>query len=100
MDLNLTDTVLAVKVPENETTALGTSNFEMHVKEKTPKKWRRYQVLQHPEALSELFLSHLNVNSVASLTCAPISRCSVNCRMTPFPWLNHGKTLTQWLDSE
>uniref|UniRef100_A0AC11ASA9 Uncharacterized protein n=1 Tax=Ovis aries TaxID=9940 RepID=A0AC11ASA9_SHEEP len=69
---SLADTVLAVKVPENETTALRTSNFKNACQEN--RKVECYQVLQHPEALSELFYPTLNVNSVASLPAnAPIS---------------------------
>ncbi|XDA75303.1 hypothetical protein R6Z07M_005513 [Ovis aries] len=89
---SLADTVLAVKVPENETTALRTSNFKMHVKK--TEKWNVTKFFSTQKHCQNCFYPTLNVNSVASLPAnAPISTMFCEFADDPFPWLNHGENI-------
>ncbi|XP_068827663.1 polycystin family receptor for egg jelly [Capricornis sumatraensis] len=89
---SLADTVLAVKVPENETTALRTSNFKMHVKK--TEKWNVTKFFSTQKQCQNCFYPTLNVNSVASLPArAPISTMFCEFADDPFPWLNHGENI-------
>ncbi|XP_055250859.1 polycystin family receptor for egg jelly [Moschus berezovskii] len=89
---SLADTVLAVKVPENETTALRTSNFKMYVKK--TEKWSVTQFFSTQKHCQNCFYPTLNVNSVPSLPAnAPISTMFCEFADDPFPWLNYGENI-------
>ncbi|XP_043738247.1 polycystic kidney disease and receptor for egg jelly-related protein-like [Cervus elaphus] len=92
---SLADTVLAVKVPENETTALRTSNFRMYVKK--TEKWNVTKFFSTQKHCQNCFYPTLNVNSIPSLPAnAPISTMFCEFVDDPFPWLNYGEnSLTQ-----
>nr|CAI9693719.1 unnamed protein product [Rangifer tarandus platyrhynchus] len=92
---SLADTVLAVKVPENETTALRTSNFKMYVKK--TEKWNVTKFFSTQKHCQNCFYPTLNVNSIPSLPAnAPISTMFCEFVDDPFPWLNYGEnSLTQ-----
>uniref|UniRef100_A0A4W2CFS7 Polycystin family receptor for egg jelly n=1 Tax=Bos indicus x Bos taurus TaxID=30522 RepID=A0A4W2CFS7_BOBOX len=89
---SLADTVLAVKVPENETTALRTSNFKMYVKK--TEKWNVTKFFSTQKHCQNCFYPSLNVNSVPSLPAsAPISTMFCEFADDPFPWLNYGENI-------
>nr|XP_020757685.1 polycystic kidney disease and receptor for egg jelly-related protein [Odocoileus virginianus texanus] len=92
---SLADTVLAVKVPENETTALRTSNFKMYVKK--TEKWNVTKFFSTQKHCQNCFYPTLNVNSIPSLPAnALISTMFCEFVDDPFPWLNYGEnSLTQ-----
>uniref|UniRef100_A0A8D2BCT9 Polycystin family receptor for egg jelly n=1 Tax=Sus scrofa TaxID=9823 RepID=A0A8D2BCT9_PIG len=85
----LADTVLAVKVPENETTALRTSNFNMYLKK--TEKWNVTKFFSgQRHCRSNCFYPTLDVNSAPSLPArAPISTMFCEFADDPFPWLKY-----------
>ncbi|XP_064347319.1 polycystin family receptor for egg jelly [Camelus dromedarius] len=85
---SLADTVLAGKVPEDETTALRTSNFNMYVKK--TEKWNVTKFFSNEKHCRNCFYPTLNEDSVPSLpTNAPISMMFCEFTDDPFPWLNY-----------
>uniref|UniRef100_A0A8C3VXY3 Polycystin family receptor for egg jelly n=1 Tax=Catagonus wagneri TaxID=51154 RepID=A0A8C3VXY3_9CETA len=85
---SLADTVLAVKVPENETTALRTSNFNMYLKK--TEKWNVTRFFSGEKHCRNCFYPTLDVTSVPSLPAsAPISTLFCEFMDDPFPWMNY-----------
>ncbi|KAL2775460.1 polycystic kidney disease and receptor for egg jelly-related protein precursor, partial [Daubentonia madagascariensis] len=84
---SLSDTILASKVPGNETTVMRTSNFNMYVKK--VEKWKVTQVFRNEKHCRNCFYPTLNVSSVPSLPAnAPVSTMFCEFAEDPFPWLN------------
>ncbi|XP_067554830.1 polycystin family receptor for egg jelly [Pseudorca crassidens] len=89
---SLAETVLAVKVPEDKTTAMRTSNFNMHVKK--TEKWNVTKFFSTEKHCRNCFYPTLNVSSVPSLPAnAPISTMFCEFADDPFPWLNYGENI-------
>ncbi|XP_030711489.1 polycystin family receptor for egg jelly [Globicephala melas] len=89
---SLAETVLAVKVPENKTTAMRTSNFNMYVKK--TEKWNVTKFFSTEKHCRNCFYPTLNVSSVPSLPAnAPISTMFCEFADDPFPWLNYGENI-------
>nr|XP_058937644.1 polycystin family receptor for egg jelly [Kogia breviceps] len=89
---SLAETVLAVKVPEDKTTAMRTSNFNMYVKK--TEKWNVTNFFSTEKHCRNCFYPTLNVSSVPSLPAnAPISTMFCEFADDPFPWLNYGENI-------
>ncbi|TKC41868.1 hypothetical protein EI555_017224 [Monodon monoceros] len=89
---SLAETVLAVKVPEDKTTAMRTSNFNMYVKK--TEKWNVTKFFSTEKHCRNCFYPTLNVSSVPSLPAnAPISTVFCEFADDPFPWLNYGENI-------
>ncbi|XP_033260850.1 polycystin family receptor for egg jelly [Orcinus orca] len=89
---SLAETVLAVKVPEDKTTAMRTSNFNMYVKK--TEKWNVTKFFSTEKHCRNCFYPTLNVSSVPSLPAnAPISTMFCEFADDPFPWLNYGENI-------
>ncbi|XP_016077697.1 PREDICTED: polycystic kidney disease and receptor for egg jelly-related protein [Miniopterus natalensis] len=85
---SLTDTVLAGKVPADETTVMRTSGFTLYLRKM--EKWTVTNVLGNEKQCRNCFQPTLNVNSVPSLSAkAPISVVFYEFADDPFPWLNY-----------
>ncbi|XP_032117372.1 polycystic kidney disease and receptor for egg jelly-related protein [Sapajus apella] len=84
---SLSDTILANKVPGNETTSMRTPNFNMYVKK--VEKWGVTQVFRDEKHCRNCFYPTLNASSVPGLSAnAPISTMFCDFTNDPFPWLN------------
>ncbi|XP_035129034.3 polycystin family receptor for egg jelly [Callithrix jacchus] len=84
---SLSDTILANKVPGNETTSMRTPNFNMYVKK--VEKWDVTQVFRDEKHCRNCFYPTLNASSVPGLSAnAPISTMFCDFTNDPFPWLN------------
>eukprot|EP00070_Physeter_catodon_P039625 XP_028346519.1 polycystic kidney disease and receptor for egg jelly-related protein isoform X1 [Physeter catodon] len=89
---SLAETVLAVKVPEDKTTAMRSSNFNMYVKK--TEKWNVTKFFSTEKHCRNCFYPTLNVSSVPSLPAnAPISTMFCEFADDPFPWLNYGENI-------
>uniref|UniRef100_A0A8C9EBU1 Polycystin family receptor for egg jelly n=1 Tax=Phocoena sinus TaxID=42100 RepID=A0A8C9EBU1_PHOSS len=89
---SLAETVLAVKVPEDTTTAMRTSNFNMYIKK--TEKWNVTKFFSTEKHCRNCFYPTLNVSSVPSLPAnAPISTMFCEFADDPFPWLNYGENI-------
>ncbi|XP_014648835.1 PREDICTED: polycystic kidney disease and receptor for egg jelly-related protein [Ceratotherium simum simum] len=85
---SLADTILAGKVPGNETTVMRSSSFNMYLK-KTEKS-DVTKDFSNEKHCRNCFYPSLNVSSVPSLAAnAPISTMFCEFSDDPFPWLNY-----------
>ncbi|XP_011373292.1 polycystic kidney disease and receptor for egg jelly-related protein, partial [Pteropus vampyrus] len=83
---SLADTILAGKVPGNETTIMWTTSFKVYVK-KTEKE-NVTGILGNEKHCRNCFRPALNVSSVPSLLAnSPISMMFCEFAEDPFPWL-------------
>ncbi|XP_024435413.2 polycystin family receptor for egg jelly [Desmodus rotundus] len=90
---SLADTVLAGKVPGNDTVAMKTPSFNMYVRKM--EKWLVSNVLGDEEHGRNWFRTTLNVSSAPSLSAdAPISMMFCEFAGDPFPWLNDQESIS------
>ncbi|XP_053517918.1 polycystin family receptor for egg jelly [Artibeus jamaicensis] len=84
---SLADTVLAGKVPGNDTTVMKASSFNVYIRK--TEKWLVTNVLGDEEHSRNWFRTTLNVSSAPGLSAnAPISMTFCEFAGDPFPWLN------------
>ncbi|XP_021563580.1 polycystic kidney disease and receptor for egg jelly-related protein [Carlito syrichta] len=84
---SLSDTILANKVPESETTGLRTPNFNMYVRK--VEKRNVTQAFRKEKHCRNCFYPTLNVSSVPDLPAnAPVSVMFCEFTEDPFPWLS------------
>ncbi|XP_066217396.1 polycystin family receptor for egg jelly-like [Saccopteryx leptura] len=90
---SLADIVLAGKVPENETTAMRSSSFNMYVRKM--EQWTVTSILGNEKHCRNCFHPMIDTNSVLSLPAnAPISVMFCEFADDPFPWLNDGESIS------
>ncbi|XP_036093561.1 polycystic kidney disease and receptor for egg jelly-related protein-like [Rousettus aegyptiacus] len=90
---SLADTVLAGKVPGNETTIMWTTSFNVYVK-KTEKE-SVTGILGNEKHCGNCFRPALNVRSAPSLLAnAPISMMFCEFAEDPFPWLSYQENIS------
>ncbi|KAM8777481.1 polycystin family receptor for egg jelly [Rhynchonycteris naso] len=90
---SLADTVLAGKVPENETTAMRSSSFNIYVRKM--EQWTVTNILGDEKHCRNCFHPTINNNSVPSLPAnAPISVMFCEFADDPFPWLNDEESIS------
>ncbi|KAM4838337.1 polycystin family receptor for egg jelly [Urocitellus parryii] len=84
---SLSDTILADKVPSNETTVLRTPTLNMYVER--VEKWDVSQAFRNEECCRNCFHATLNASRVPGLPeKAPVSMMFYEFTDYPFPWLN------------
>ncbi|XP_039718935.1 polycystic kidney disease and receptor for egg jelly-related protein-like [Pteropus medius] len=90
---SLADTILAGKVPGNETTIMWTTSFNVYVK-KTEKE-NVTGILGNEKHCQNCFRPALNVSSVPSLLAnSPISMMFCEFAEDPFPWLSYQENIS------